>query len=35
MSKEKNDNIADDTHSESETVELEESIEVSDEERIT
>ena len=35
MSKEKNDNIADDIHSESETVELEESNEVSDEERIT
>ena len=35
MSKEKNENITDDIHSESETVELEESIEVSDEERIT
>jgi molecular chaperone GrpE len=35
MSKKKNEDIADDIHSESETVELEESNEVSDEERIT
>ena len=34
MSKKKNEDIADDIHSESETVELEESNEVSDEERI-
>ena len=34
MSKEKNEDITDDIHSESETDELEESIEVSDEERI-
>ena len=35
MSEEKNENITNDIHSESETVELEESNEVSDEERIT
>ena len=35
MSEEKNENITNDVHSESETVELEESNEVSDEERIT
>ena len=35
MSKEKNEDITDDIHSESETDELEESNEVSDEERIT
>jgi molecular chaperone GrpE len=35
MSKEKNEDITDDIHSESETVELDESNEVSDEERIT
>ena len=35
MSKKKNEDIADDIHSESETVELEESNEVSEEERIT
>ena len=34
MSKEKNEDITDDIHSESETDELEESNEVSDEERI-